>query len=133
MRDGRRPGISETKSSQAIRLLPLSQRRQADTIAVHTHLLHQRKHRALGGHRGDTLPDWLPADPRPELSPNRKQDCLGNSTKNPSGEEAAATAERRGHEPVWLISGTVKSLGQATQHPLYIHLRLLPWEALILT
>lgn len=76
----------------------------------------------------------LPDEPGSELSPNKKQDCLGNSTKNTSGEEAAATAERQ---------GGVSQCGSLVELPSrWVRLTcthytpifpILPWEALILT
>lgn len=82
------------------------------------------------GHFARLAPCWAKAwaESQQETGLSRKQHQ--EPIRRGSSSDCRKTG---GHEPVWLISGTVKSLDQATQHPLYIHLRLLPWEALILT
>lgn len=127
------------KSSQAIGLLPLSLRRQTQTQSQHTDIccdggstgywVAPRGHLARLGAQGR-----LPDEPRPELSPNKKQDCLGNSTKNKSGEEAAATAERQGGVSQCGSLVELRSCWVRLPSTHYTSIfPFLPWEALILT
>lgn len=128
--DRRGRGISEMKSSQAIRLLPLSLRRQTQTQLQHTDIccdrgspgcwVAPRGHLARLGAQGR-----LPDETRPELSPKQEAGLSRKQHQEQVRRGSSSNCKKTGgREPVWLIRETVELLGQATQHPLYIHLPL---------
>lgn len=117
-RDEKQPGHQIATS--------VTEKTDTDTFAAYRHETEEAQGVRGGtprGHFARLAPWWAKAwaESQQETGLSRKQHQ--EHVRRGSSSDCRKTGAR---ERVWLISGTAELLGEATQHPLYIHLPLPP-------